>query len=178
MVRRSETAMSQKNDWVDEDEEWEPAVRLDGSPERRRKNGGSDERRRRTDHASDASQLSVKNSKCQFCIGREFRRSRLRGGDIPFLALFQYPVRCLKCRRRQRVDLLTAARSEPADARYFPDKKSETWEHYTSGSTARFDFEGDEENVVAIPDAVPKRRNPLRPLERGEREGIESDPYL
>ena len=46
---------------------------------------------------------------CQFCSGREFRRSRLRNEDLAQLFLLRYPVRCMRCGQRQLVSLTVAA---------------------------------------------------------------------
>jgi hypothetical protein len=45
---------------------------------------------------------------CQFCIGQSFRRSSLRLEDLTQLFLMRYPVRCLRCNRRQLVSFAVA----------------------------------------------------------------------
>jgi hypothetical protein len=45
---------------------------------------------------------------CQFCIGQSFRRSSLRLEDLTQLFLMRYPVRCLRCNRRQLVSFTVA----------------------------------------------------------------------
>lgn len=51
---------------------------------------------------------------CQFCVGRAFRRSRLRGSDLSQLLLMRYPVRCLRCSQRQMVSFTVAGISVPS----------------------------------------------------------------
>ena len=55
---------------------------------------------------------------CQFCIGRSFRRSRLRSSDLPQLLLMRYPVRCRRCSQRQMVSFTVAGISVPSHVRH------------------------------------------------------------
>ena len=55
--------------------------------------------------------------RCQFCIGQNFRRSRLRGTDVKSMFLMRYPVRCLRCRQRQFVSFTLAGISVPSHVR-------------------------------------------------------------
>jgi len=72
--------------------------------------------------------------RCRFCPGREFRRSRLRLKDILTLLLFRYPVRCIRCRRRQKIGLSVAMRLESSKARISPTPPPpETWRTWTEG---------------------------------------------
>ena len=50
---------------------------------------------------------------CEFCVGRKFRRSRLRAADIRQLLLMRYPVRCTRCSQRQNVSFTIAGISMP-----------------------------------------------------------------
>ncbi len=51
---------------------------------------------------------------CQFCPGRSFRRSRVRGEDLKQIFLMRYPVRCLRCGQRQTVSFTVAGISVPS----------------------------------------------------------------
>lgn len=51
---------------------------------------------------------------CQFCVGRAFRRSRLRFADLSQIFLMRYPVRCLRCSQRQMVSFTVAGVSVPS----------------------------------------------------------------
>ena len=55
---------------------------------------------------------------CQFCVGRAFRRSRLRSSDLSQLFLMRYPVRCLRCSQRQMVSFTVAGISIPSHVRH------------------------------------------------------------
>ena len=55
---------------------------------------------------------------CQFCVGRSFRRSRLRSSDLPQLLLMRYPVRCRRCSQRQMVSFTVAGVSVPSHVRH------------------------------------------------------------
>lgn len=46
--------------------------------------------------------------KCHYCGSTKLRVSRLRGGDIVRLLLFQYPIRCRACRERDYAGLMLA----------------------------------------------------------------------
>ena len=59
---------------------------------------------------------------CQFCVGRNFRRSRLRRTDIKQLLLMRYPVRCLRCSQRQMVSFSVAGISIPSHAKHVPER--------------------------------------------------------
>ena len=55
---------------------------------------------------------------CQFCVGRSFRRSRLRSSDLPQMLLLRYPVRCRRCSQRQMVRFTVAGVSVPSHVRH------------------------------------------------------------
>lgn len=55
---------------------------------------------------------------CQFCVGRTFRRSRLRSADLPQLFFMRYPVRCRRCSQRQMVSFTVAGISVPSHVRH------------------------------------------------------------
>ena len=59
---------------------------------------------------------------CQFCIGRNFRRSRLRQIDLKQLLMMRYPVRCLRCSQRQMVSFSVAGISVPSHAKHVPER--------------------------------------------------------
>jgi hypothetical protein len=46
---------------------------------------------------------------CQFCSGKSFRRSSLRGDDFTQVLMMRYPVRCLRCNQRQLVSFTVAS---------------------------------------------------------------------
>ena len=46
--------------------------------------------------------------RCPYCGTPKFRISRIRFGDLPRLALLQFPVRCKSCRERFHVGLSLA----------------------------------------------------------------------
>ena len=62
---------------------------------------------------------------CQFCVGREFRRSRLRKADIKQIFYLRYPVRCLRCSQRQMVSFSVAGLSLPAHAKHVHGRRVE-----------------------------------------------------
>ena len=59
---------------------------------------------------------------CQFCVGRNFRRSRWRKGDMKELLLMRYPVRCLRCSQRQWVSFSVAGISISSHAKHTPER--------------------------------------------------------
>lgn len=59
---------------------------------------------------------------CQFCVGRNFRRSRWRKGDLKQLLLMRYPVRCLRCSQRQWVSFSVAGISVPSHVKHVPER--------------------------------------------------------
>lgn len=63
---------------------------------------------------------------CQFCVGRNFRRSRWRKGDIKHLLLMRYPVRCLRCSQRQWVSFSVAGISLPSHVKHVPERAGPT----------------------------------------------------
>ncbi|WP_213807074.1 hypothetical protein [Granulicella sp. dw_53] len=64
--------------------------------------------------ASVARQIAIQ---CKFCRSQGFRRSTLRMEDLKYLFLMRYPVRCLRCSKRQRVSFTVARISEPSRAK-------------------------------------------------------------
>ena len=60
---------------------------------------------------------------CQFCVGRNFRRSRLRTMDVKELLLMRYPVRCLRCSQRQMVSFSVAGISVPSSVKHVPERR-------------------------------------------------------
>jgi len=46
--------------------------------------------------------------RCPYCGTPKFRTSRVRLGDLPRLALLQFPLRCKSCRERFHVGLSLA----------------------------------------------------------------------
>jgi hypothetical protein len=72
---------------------------------------------------------------CQFCSGQSFRRSSLRGEDIPQILLMRYPVRCLRCGQRQMVSytIATLALSSSVKPRrkHRPADPSKRWIDFT-----------------------------------------------
>ena len=73
---------------------------------------------------------------CQFCVGRNFRRSRWRKGDFKQLLLMRYPVRCLRCSQRQWVSFSVAGISIPSHAKHVPERAA-TVGHAGRASGAR-----------------------------------------
>ncbi len=63
---------------------------------------------------------------CQYCVGRNFRRSRLRRTDFKQLLLMRYPVRCLRCSQRQMVSFSVAGISVPSHVKHVPERTSAT----------------------------------------------------
>lgn len=59
---------------------------------------------------------------CQYCVGRNFRRSRWRKGDLLQVLLMRYPVRCLRCSQRQWVSFSVAGISIPSHAKHVPER--------------------------------------------------------
>ncbi len=74
--------------------------------------------------------------KCQFCTSTTFRRSKLREGDMAYLASLKYPVRCVRCNLREFVPLLSAlfARSSRSHTLGRPLGSTESWKAWTSGT--------------------------------------------
>jgi hypothetical protein len=56
-------------------------------------------------------------AQCRSCVGRSFRRSRLKVKDMWSLLVLRYPVRCLSCSIRQTVSLPVAARAVSSKVR-------------------------------------------------------------
>ncbi len=72
---------------------------------------------------------------CQFCVGREFRRSRLRVADVKQILSLRYPVRCLRCNQRQMVSFSVAGLSLPAHTRQAHGRRVERGGERPSAST-------------------------------------------
>lgn len=72
---------------------------------------------------------------CQFCSGKEFRRSTLRGDDFTQILLMRYPVRCLRCGQRQLVSYTIASISLSSSIkprrRHRPVDPSKRWIDFT-----------------------------------------------
>jgi hypothetical protein len=72
---------------------------------------------------------------CQFCSGQNFRRSTLRGEDLPQILLMRYPVRCLRCGQRQMVSYtiasLALSSSIKPRRRHRPVDPSKRWIDFT-----------------------------------------------
>jgi hypothetical protein len=72
---------------------------------------------------------------CQFCSGRSFRRSSLRGDDFTQILMMRYPVRCLRCNQRQLVSFtvasLSLSSSERPRRRHRPVDPSARWIDFT-----------------------------------------------
>ena len=63
---------------------------------------------------------------CAFCMGRTFRRSRLKLKDVGSLLTLHYPVRCLSCSKRQSVGLDVARKAVPSTVRQVRAPREET----------------------------------------------------
>lgn len=74
---------------------------------------------------------------CQFCVGRNFRRSRWRKGDLKQLLLMRYPVRCLRCSQRQWVSFSVAAISVPSHVKHVPERAAGAGRPKESGGRER-----------------------------------------
>jgi hypothetical protein len=72
---------------------------------------------------------------CQFCSGKEFRRSTLRSEDFTEIMLMRYPVRCLRCGQRQMVSYTVASVSLSSSVkprrRHRPVDPSKRWIDFT-----------------------------------------------
>ena len=72
---------------------------------------------------------------CQFCSGKDFRRSSLRGEDFSEILLMRYPVRCLRCGQRQlasfTVASLAISSSIKPRRRHRPVDPSKRWIDFT-----------------------------------------------
>lgn len=68
---------------------------------------------------------------CQFCPGQDFRRSRLRSGDLRHLLLMRYPVRCLRCGQRQVVSFTVAGLSLSSSTRQPRPQRREREKNWT-----------------------------------------------
>lgn len=82
---------------------------------------------RRHEMDTDLASSSGIPIQCQFCVGRAFRRSRLRPSDLSQLFLMRYPVRCLRCSQRQMVSFTVAAVSVPSHVHH--KQRSSSSEH-------------------------------------------------
>ena len=71
---------------------------------------------------------------CQFCVGRNFRRSRWRKGDLKQLLLMRYPVRCLRCSQRQWVSFSVAGISVPSHVKHVPERVAAARQGTASGT--------------------------------------------
>lgn len=74
---------------------------------------------------------------CQFCVGRNFRRSRWRKGDLKQLLLMRYPVRCLRCSQRQWVSFSVAGISVPSHVKHVPERVVDPATQKAAASGAR-----------------------------------------
>lgn len=74
--------------------------------------------------------------RCSYCTGETFRRSRLRSSDlIPLLTLL-YPVRCLRCSRRQYASYSLAGLAIPTGVKHNRlATDAESWRTWTSGES-------------------------------------------
>lgn len=63
---------------------------------------------------------------CKFCVGDKFRRSRVRAGDLKYILLMRYPVRCLRCSQRQWLSFTIAAISVPSHIRHKQRRSAKT----------------------------------------------------
>lgn len=72
---------------------------------------------------------------CQFCSGKDFRRSTLRSEDFSEILLMRYPVRCLRCGQRQlasfTVASLAVSSSVKPRRRHRPVDPSKRWIDFT-----------------------------------------------
>src|ERR1700739_446271 len=72
---------------------------------------------------------------CQFCSGKNFRRSTLRSDDFTQILLMRYPVRCLRCGQRQMVSYpvpsLALSSSVKPRRRHRPVDPSRRWVDFT-----------------------------------------------
>jgi hypothetical protein len=72
---------------------------------------------------------------CQFCSGKDFRRSTLRSEDFTEILLMRYPVRCLRCGQRQMVSYTVASLSLSSSIkprrRHRPVDPSKRWIDFT-----------------------------------------------
>jgi hypothetical protein len=72
---------------------------------------------------------------CQFCSGKDFRRSSLRSEDFSEILLMRYPVRCLRCGQRQMVSYtiasLAISSSIKPRRRHRPVDPSKRWIDFT-----------------------------------------------
>ena len=73
---------------------------------------------------------------CQFCVGRNFRRSRLRRTDLKQLLLMRYPVRCLRCSQRQMVSFSVAGISVPSHVKHVPERSGTLQRRAATADTA------------------------------------------
>jgi hypothetical protein len=101
--------------------------------------------------------------RCRFCPGHEFRRSRFRPKDAFKLLLLRYPVRCLRCRQRQTINVFAARRAESSKARTeCPPNPTDSWRNFTLDR--RPDFAATAQPMVPVPAATPVRSmEPLQP---------------
>ena len=69
--------------------------------------------------------------RCRICREYNLRRSKFRFSDVGYVLLWQYPVRCLSCSKRQHIfvwqtkDLVYTRSSHPGEAR--PGQRWETF---------------------------------------------------
>jgi hypothetical protein len=72
---------------------------------------------------------------CQFCSGKDFRRSSLRSEDFSEILLMRYPVRCLRCGQRQMVSYTVASLALSSSIRprrrHRPVDPSKRWIDFT-----------------------------------------------
>jgi hypothetical protein len=90
---------------------------------------------RHESHSAPAQVGDGTGLRCRFCPGQEFRRSRFRASDLWGLLALRYPVRCLRCRQRQKMSVFAASKAESSKARaHQAPEPAETWRNWTVDS--------------------------------------------
>ncbi|MBS1801049.1 MAG: hypothetical protein JSS95_14640 [Acidobacteria bacterium] len=86
--------------------------------------------------------------RCQFCQGEELRRSRLRQYDLRQILFMRYPVRCLRCARRQLVSFTVAALSFSSSTSHGRRRRSSSSEKNWTEPAERMVLDPDDKKSV------------------------------
>jgi len=74
---------------------------------------------------------------CRFCSEPSLRRSRIRPLDFMWIVILHWPVRCLRCSKRQYVVWTHARYAISWRAPHAPElRQRESWRHFTSVNEA------------------------------------------
>jgi hypothetical protein len=75
---------------------------------------------------------------CRFCNIGQLRRSRMRPADLPWLLVLRWPVRCLRCSKRQYLLWPMAMQALSSHTPHAPELLTkQSWQNYTGAVAAK-----------------------------------------